>query len=217
MKFALSEPIINTLKVAGPAFFMSMQASSVQTALRIISDKSTRELSPLPFTSLFTNCVIWTYYGLLRSDNTVFIPNLIGIFTGAGCMMSYQRYSSKSPMSLYIVSSSIIAIASILAYLGNFQILGLIGCALAVILSGSPLATLKTVIKTKSTAALPFSMSLTTFFNALSWMLYGILVAHDPMIYGPNSLGLLLAMIQLSLFAVLGFGDSNKQPVKAIF
>lgn len=58
-----SKLFASALKVAGPAFFLSMQATSVKTALNIIADKSTRALSPLPFVSLLTNCVIWTFYG----------------------------------------------------------------------------------------------------------------------------------------------------------
>lgn len=91
----------------------------------------------------------------------------------------------------------------------NSHMLGLLGCFMAVILSGSPLATLKTVITSRSTASIPFSMSISTWLNALSWLLYGIIVANDPMIYGPNSLGLLLSSIQLSLFFAYGFGSPN--------
>ena len=44
-----------------------------------------------------------------------------------------------------------------------------------------------------------------TFFNALSWSLYGLVVSKDPLIYGPNLLGLLLAIVQLLLFVIFGF------------
>ena len=58
-----SKLFTNVLQVAGPAFFLSLQASSVKTAFDIIEDKSTRALSPLPFVSLLTNCAVWTFYG----------------------------------------------------------------------------------------------------------------------------------------------------------
>ena len=51
--------------------------------------------------------------------------------------------------------------------------IGLIGCSLAVLVCGSPLATLGTVLKNKSTAALPFANSFTTWLNALCWFSYG--------------------------------------------
>jgi solute carrier family 50 protein (sugar transporter) len=194
----------NVLKVAGPAFFLGLQSSSVNTAVSIFAQKSVGKLSPVPFISLFTNCVIWTYYGLLKKDNTVLIPNVIGCFAGAGCVLTYQKFTQESPISLYIGSFLILAISTYLALQGNWKILGSIGCALAVAVSGSPLATVGTVLKDKSTAALPFLTSFTTWMNAFSWSLYGILIANDPMIYGPNLLGLALASIQMSLFVLFG-------------
>ncbi|RYY86187.1 hypothetical protein EON63_06140 [archaeon] len=47
---------------------------------------------------------------------------------------------------------------------------------------GSPLATLKTVMRDQSTAALPFGVSLMTWGNALCWSLYGLILAQDPMV-----------------------------------
>ena len=82
--------------------------------------------------------------------------------------------------------------------------IGLIGCSLAVLVCGSPLATLGTVLKNKSTAALPFANSFTTWLNALCWFSYGILVAHDIMIFGPNGVGLALASVQMLMFALFG-------------
>ena len=39
-------------------------------------------MSILPFLSLFTNCIVWTTYGLLANDMTVIAPNATGILTG---------------------------------------------------------------------------------------------------------------------------------------
>ena len=76
----------------------------------------------------------------------------------------------------------IIAFSTGCAYLGNYQLLGSLGCVLAIVLTGSPLATLRTVLKDKSTAALPFITSLAAFCNSASWSLYGLLVANDAMV-----------------------------------
>jgi len=220
MKLAmtLSEPVIAGLRLAGPAFFLSMQGSSVQIAAKIASNRSVGSLSALPFVSLLTNCVIWTYYGVIKNDKTVFIPNGIGILAGAGCVAAYHRYAPKAPTAIYAVAAAVIALCTFLFTKGNYQLLGYIGCILAVVLSGSPLATLKTVVKDKSTASLPFLPSLTTWLNALSWASYGLLVAHDPMIYGPNLMGFSLASIQLLLFAVFGFAPaSTPAAAKKIF
>lgn len=140
----------------------------------------------------------------MRRDNTVLIPNAIGCVAGATCVLTYQRYTEQSPVTLYLGSFLILAVSTLLAFQGNWKLLGSIGCFLAVAVSGSPLATVGTVLKDKSTASLPFLTSFATFMNALSWASYGILIANDPMIYGPNLLGLVLASLQMSLFVLFG-------------
>jgi uncharacterized protein with PQ loop repeat len=81
------------------------------------------------------------------------------------------------------MSVFVIAVALFIASTGSWYNLGLIGCFLAVILMGSPLATLHAVIKEKSTASLPVLTSFANLGNSVSWSLYGALVARDPMVY----------------------------------
>ena len=199
----------NTLRVAGPIVFTSMQLSSVQTARKIIQDKSVNNFSPLPFVSLLTNCVVWTLYGMLKADLTVLIPNFTGILAGLFGVITFHRFCKSSPNGLYLLATIIVLTASNFAYFKNPVPIGLIGCGLAVVLSGSPLATVGTVIKSKSTEALPFLNSFTTWLNALTWLLYGTLIAHDVMIYGPNLMGFILASIQMMLFVIYGFPKSS--------
>lgn len=201
----------NLLKVAGPVFFLGLQSSSLHTALKIKDNKSVGKLSPLPFVSLFTNCIIWTLYGLLKNDPIVLVPNGIGVITGGICTLVYNFYNKeKTPVKVYTTSLVISLVAFYLALQKEWQILGSIGCVLAVAVSGSPLATIKTVIKEKSTAALPLSISLMTWLNCISWSAYGLLMANDVMIYGPNLLGLVLSSFQMLMFIL--YGLPNKSP-----
>jgi len=170
------------LRVAGPVFFMGMQVSSLNTAKTILINKTVGSLSPLPFMSLFVNCVVWSFYGYLRGDLTVLIPNLSGALVGLLCSSVYQYFCSETPANLYLITTSLILASSVLFAGRNFKFLGYLGCSLAIILMGSPLATLKTVISEKSTASLPFWTSVSTWLNALSWSLYGIFVAGDGMV-----------------------------------
>lgn len=48
----------------------------MQTMYSIKASRSTGDLSPLPYISLFANCVVWSLYGLLNADMTVLLPNL---------------------------------------------------------------------------------------------------------------------------------------------
>merc|ERR1712232_1540338 len=69
--------------------------------------------------------------------------------------------------------------------------IGYAACTAAVVMMAAPLATLKTVVETKSTAALPLIPSIGVVVNATSWTAYGFLVVHDPVVFIPNGLGML--------------------------
>lgn len=196
--------IATTLRFAGPVMFTGMQISSLRTALGIQKAKSTGDLSPLPFTSLAVNCFVWTLYGILQKDLTVLIPNAYGTVMGSIAAVIYQKYSERMHTKLYAAGALMCAAAFKLFLEKNPSKIGLIGCSLAVLVCGSPLATLGTVLKNKSTASLPFANSFTTWLNALCWFSYGILVAHDIMIFGPNGVGLALASVQMLMFALFG-------------
>ena len=195
---------VTGLQFAGPIFFLTLQLSSVFTAIEITKSKSCGPLSPLPFISLFTNSFVWSLYGLLKMDSTVFIPNSCGVMASLYCILAFHKHATVKPNKLYIVSLAISCLALCLATNGSYPYIGILGCILSVVLSASPLAVMRTVIKDKSTAALPFSTSFVIWLNSISWLLYGSLVAHDILIYGPNVLGFLLASVQMSLFAIYG-------------
>ena len=49
----------------------------------------------------------------------------------------------------------------------------------------------------------------------ISWTAYGVVVAHDPMMYVPNGFGLLAGLAQLALFARFGVG-SRESPEESL-
>jgi len=199
------------LSIAGPAFFIFLQISCINTANDIYKKKTVGKLSPIPFGSLFVNCLLWTAYGLLKNDKAVYVPNGSGFFVSIYCLYIYHVNVASKPWNMYAVVVAISLICLVLAYKNEVQTIGLIGCVLSIILSGSPLAVIKTVISEQSTAALPFYTSLITWLNNLSWTSYGYLIAHDPLIYYPNILGLSLASLQLLLFVKYGFPAKKKE------
>eukprot|EP01038_Epipyxis_sp_PR26KG_P007884 gene7884-10700_t len=193
------------LKAAGPVLFLALQLSSLITVYRIHSVKSVGKLSSLPFFSLFVNCYIWTLYGFLKTDNTIMLPNVSGFMVSIICIVVYRRYSEEFSWLFYGVSFIIILISSVLTAHGEANLLGSLGCVLSIIVSGSPLAVVKTVINEKSTISMPFFTSFIMWLNNFSWLSYGIMIANDPLIYLPNLLGFSLSTVQMILFVVYGF------------
>jgi len=165
-----------------------------------------------------TNSIVWTLYAILKHDYTILVPNFTGACAGIFCVYSFHMYSNPaaSPpaphvdVKYYAVSGTIIAFSLLMALLQHNNIIGSLGVVLAVILMGSPLATLRTVIETKSTVSIPFYTSLATWCNAFSWTLYGVIDAHDVMVWLPNAIGFILASFQMLLFLIFGLPNNGE-------
>lgn len=139
-------------------------------------------MSPIPFACLFTNGLIWLYYGLLKNDPVVYGPNITGAVIGMSCICIYESMSPTSNKLVYSILVGVSLLVTGLAISDKLEAIGLIGCVATVLLMGAPLATLGNVIRDKSTASLPFNSSLMSFFNSLSWTMYGYLVADDVLV-----------------------------------
>jgi solute carrier family 50 protein (sugar transporter) len=92
--------------------------------------------------------------------------------------------------------------------------LGYVGVGMVIVMFGGPLATIKTVLKEKSTASLPFGFTIASFVNCVAWTGYGAMVIHDPFIWVPNALGLASSIAQLGLFAKFGFAKAETAEVE---
>eukprot|EP01039_Chlorochromonas_danica_P012025 gene12025-13653_t len=112
MTALLKNPLlVGILQVTGPIFFLMLQGSSLRTALEIWNARSVGGYAFLPFASLLTNCVIWTFYGLLKDDYTVLLPNLLGVITGLVCVGSYKRYAQASDLPVTLGSFIVLIVA----------------------------------------------------------------------------------------------------------
>ena len=87
--------------------------------------------------------------------------------------------------------------------------IGILGDGLSVLMMASPLSVILIVLKEKSTKALPFSTSCASFGNCLTWTIYGLFVANDPIIYVPNFLGFIFSSYQMYLFSHYGLHIDN--------
>lgn len=209
------------LKIAGPAFFLGVQFSLFKTALAIRKLGAVGDFSIAPFLSLLINGMTWSLYGQMKSDLTLFVPNFTGFVIGLVSTLIFDTYVSAEgrPRVLYAISGTVGLTSFMLCIFGDLETLGLIGVCLSIMLMGSPLSTAMTVIKSKSTASMPFSTSLFSFCNGLSWTLYGYLIDKDVMVWVSSGVGLLLTVVQLSLYAIYGLPlDTEKPPhVRVIY
>merc|ERR1712124_117432 len=111
-------------------------------------------------------------------------------------MIPTTNYVFAFGMNLISISS-----ATFLSKQTALFYLGLIGDLTAIILLSSPLVTMKTVLKEKSSESMPFYTSLAMWLNSCSWAVFGWTIINDPFVYIPNVLGFTAASIQLALIA----------------
>ena len=73
-----------------------------------------------------------------------------------------------------------------------------------IIMFGGPLASIKTVLKDKSTESMPFGFTCLVLMNCSLWAFYAYWVIADPWLFVPNAIGVLLAGAQVALFVRFG-------------
>jgi hypothetical protein len=122
------------------------------------------------------------YYGFLIRDAVVYFPNMVGATIGMFCIFAYEAMSTSSNIIVYSLVAIVTLLATGFAYVEDAETLGLLGVGLAAAVTVAPLASLGTIMKERSTAAMPLIPCIMSFCNALSWTLYGLLVAHDIMV-----------------------------------
>eukprot|EP00956_Cyclotella_meneghiniana_P032605 scaffold90301_cov56-Cyclotella_meneghiniana.AAC.2 len=76
--------------------------------------------------------------------------------------------------------------------------LGMYASLLFILLSGSPLSTIKTVVSTKSSKSILTPLTLAQVVNTALWSVYGLAIG-DRFVYGPNGVGLVFGLVQLLL------------------
>ncbi|KAL4273631.1 hypothetical protein GQ457_13G024480 [Hibiscus cannabinus] len=186
--------------------------SPIGTFRRIVKHKSTEDFQSLPYVCTLLNSSLWTYYGMSKPGGLlVATVNGFGIFVEAVYVALFLVYAPrntrvKTGILVGILDVGFVAAAiavTQLALEGETRIgaIGLMGSGLNIIMYGSPLAAMKTVVRTKRVEYMPFSLSFFLFLNGGIWAFYAFLV-HDFFLGVPNGIGFLLGTAQLLLYAI---------------
>ena len=76
---------------------------------------------------------------------------------------------------------------------------GSIGCAFGLAYYMAPLSTVYVIIKNRDARTLYAPMICINLVNAMLWVFYGAAGVNDPIIWGPNMIGIMLSVFQLLL------------------
>jgi len=180
--------------------------------LSAIQKDSLDDLNPLPIAIMSIVSVSWLAYGLMSNDIYLASSNFAGCIASIGYVVGVLPLLGKGTNQKQlrttqgVLLAGVSVVLSLWTYLGvsgtsvarMSQILGMFASAIFIILAGSPLSTISTVIATKDSRSILGTLTAAQVINTVLWGVYGLAI-KDRFVYGPNLIGLVLGLIQLGL------------------
>ncbi|KAJ0979785.1 hypothetical protein J5N97_015259 [Dioscorea zingiberensis] len=207
------ETLLFFIGVIGNIISVFMFASPIKTFWRIVKNQSTEDFEPTPYVVTLLGSSLWVYYGLTKPDGLlVATVNTVGILLETIYVSLFLLFSSSSSIRM---KTAMLVIGLDIGFFGlvvlatqtlmngslRLSIIGIICACLNILMYGSPLAIMKTVINTRSVEYMPFFLSFFLFLNGGVWALYAIL-DHDIFLGIPNGIGFLLGTFQIILYMI---------------
>ncbi|KAK4852739.1 hypothetical protein QYF36_026654 [Acer negundo] len=199
--------------IIGNVISLLLFASPIKTFWKVVKKKSTENYKGVPYITTLMSTSLWTFYGLMKPGGL-----LVMTVNGAGAVLQFTYvtlFLIYAPRDKKIKMAKLAAILDV-GFLGTviaitllaihklslrLTFVGVICAGLTIGMYGSPLLVMTTVIKTKSVEYMPFLLSFFLFLNASAWSIYSVLV-KDIYIGVPNSIGFVLGLAQLILYAM---------------
>ncbi|KAL4222683.1 hypothetical protein ACF0H5_018724 [Mactra antiquata] len=199
---------------------LCFQLVGMQICYGIVKKGSTGDMSPFTFITYFVACAVWLKYGLIKNLPVVIAVNANGSILNFIYTLIFYRYSNKKMQFHRFLFIGTVMLVSPLFYIEYYQLnqqiavqnLGLYCVCLTIIGYGAPLVSLVDVIQSKSTESLSLVLIVANLVVAVIWTVYGGLI-DDKYVQAPNFLGAVLALIQLSLFAIYPSSPPSKSKV----
>jgi solute carrier family 50 protein (sugar transporter) len=210
--------------IFGDATGLLLFLAPLITFKRIVMNKSTEQFSGIPYVMTLLNCLLSAWYGLpFISPNNLLVSTING--TGAAIEAIYVlifiiHAPKKEKAKILGLFTFVISVFAAVALISLFALhtkksrklfSGFAASIFSIIMYGSPLSIMRTVIKTKSVEYMPFFLSLFVFFCGTSWFIFGLL-GKDPFVAVPNGFGCGLGAIQLILYAI--YRDNKNESKK---
>ncbi|KAG7379300.1 hypothetical protein PHYPSEUDO_008754 [Phytophthora pseudosyringae] len=221
---------------AETAFMVLTTISSVLVRLspwpdfnRVHKAQATGDVVVLPVIVLFANCYVLAWYGYLCDSifpllgTSVFGLVTCLFFFGIYYRWTDDRYSVHKLCVGALVVVLLVTIYGVLGVTGTTgqtesgvrTTMGAISIGTAIGNYGSPLATIRKVMTTKSTASMPFTMCLMNFFNSVCWIVYAIIIS-DMFVLIPNAVGGVFTSTQLILYTIYPSNTSTKLELPSV-
>jgi solute carrier family 50 protein (sugar transporter) len=169
-------------------------ASAVLAAIR---SNDLGDLNPVPLAIMSIVSVAWLAYGVSVKDPYVALSNIGGCIGSIGYVLAILPLLQNDKPTLRMVQGLVLAGCAATLCLWTFlglsgasmtkigSVLGMFASGLFIILSGSPLSSIKSVIATKNSGSILGSLTVAQVVNTSLWTAYGLAIKNR-FVWGPN-------------------------------
>ncbi|KAE9347907.1 hypothetical protein PF008_g7603 [Phytophthora fragariae] len=206
---------LTIIQVLASICSVAMILSSVPAMYRIHKLQDVGEVALFPLVGLWINCHVLMLYGLATADYfPLFATYLFGDIMSVLYIGVYFRWTKQRSYAMKAigVSFSVVVLTAAYTTLGMTGVTGqssdqiglVTGYMMAVgsvLLYISPFETIKTVLKTRSGASIPFGMCLAGSTSNILWMVNGLLTS-DIFIFLLGAVCAALGLVQVVLYLV---------------
>jgi hypothetical protein len=180
------------------------------TIIRSIRSRTTGNLSSFPYSALMINSFGGVLYGIMKDDSVIVYPAIIGLIVSAVCLIScycYGSYRHQLAREVMIITISSI-FATWMFLQAQIHTFGMYCSITSLLLVASPLAVLQNAFDNvgstiSAKVTVPYYMTVLMWTYSLIWMAHGAVVVHDPLMYGPHILGLMISTFGLLVCCIL--------------
>jgi uncharacterized protein with PQ loop repeat len=181
---------------------------------QVITGKLKYEDSPgILLIMSFMNCILWADYGLVKNDFQVYFANGLGGSITLIWIVIYLIFFAKKNVGLSILYNLglvavIVGIMFAFYYL-DLDITGYSAMIFNVLMYAAPGEKIYKVISTQNYKLIPIFSTIGGLACSLCWLMYGI-YQNDWKLYVPNALGLLFAILQVTIFLIYYLKNKDK-------
>ncbi|ETN19093.1 hypothetical protein PPTG_04501 [Phytophthora nicotianae INRA-310] len=221
---------VTLLNVSTGVADIFLRLSPVPDMYNVHRNKNIGEVAELPLITMVVNCHLWMTYGYATDSMFPLLGSqLFGEIVGILYNIVYYRWSPeekrKRLRKLYAIAFAVWCVVSLYVVLGVSGVfgqtksevgtsLGYAGCAFSFSMFASPLATLKHVISTKSSASIPINMCTMILVSTALWTGSGI-VDDDYFVAVINIVGVLLSGTQIAIYFMYRSGKVTSIELEA--
>jgi solute carrier family 50 protein (sugar transporter) len=204
----MASSVASILASLGTAVGIATALAPVPTMKTIIAANSVGEFSVFPYIVTFCQCILWISYASVTPGKSELLP--VNIFVSVVeliYVLIFLRYNDSTgekrnqlfkTIGVPLIATILIVVVALLIPASS-KFLGVFAVLSNIIMYGAPLASVRTVIETRSVRYMPFLLSFVGTIASLIWSSWAF-VTHDPFVLTPNLIGAILGFIQLAVY-----------------